>query len=94
MVLQIPALTSVPNVFKSSPEAGQVYVNAGSRNIPTNQATGRKPDEYVVDAAGGGDFLTIAEALTALGSSSGTIRVLAGNYLITTKLPNLPFWNE
>ncbi|MAH51810.1 hypothetical protein CMI37_38695 [Candidatus Pacearchaeota archaeon] len=59
-----------------------------ARGGGTRQGTIRvaKSDEFIVAADGTGDFLTIAEALTKLGSSSGTIRVKAGNYLITENI--------
>lgn len=71
-------------LFLNSPEDDEVLQFQGSRSIPGT--SGKDPDEFVVDAAGNGDFLTIAEALTELGVSSGTIRVLAGTYTITTAL--------
>lgn len=80
-----PALPGI-NFFGNSPQDGQSNIWRGGRRVPETPSGGVSPDEYVVDAAGNGDFTTIAEAITALGASSGTIRVLAGTYLITTVL--------
>lgn len=82
MALKLPSINSI---FMESPEDGDVRVSRGQSWIPEAPST-KKPDEYVVDAAGRGDYLTIADALTALGASSGTIRVLAGNYTITSNI--------
>jgi len=76
-------------LFQSSYEDGQFGKSYGDREIPSDDddtISTKKPDEYIVDAAGNGDYTTIAAALTALGASSGTIRVLAGNYLITANI--------
>lgn len=90
MGLKIPSLTGGMNIFKSSPNDGQVQKSRGSRRIPSDdddtETPLKKSDEIVVDAAGNGDFTTIAAALTELGASAGTIRILAGNYLTTTNI--------
>lgn len=81
-------LQNIKDIFETSAEDGQIEKIFGKRKIPSddNDTTGIKPDEYVVDAAGNGDYTTIADALTALGASSGTIRVLAGTYTITDNI--------
>lgn len=86
MALKVPNVVTQQNIFIESPEDDQIFKVGGHRRIPIDQPTGTKPDEYVVDAAGNGDYTTIAEALTALGSGSGTIRVLAGTYAITSNI--------
>lgn len=73
------------SVFKNSPGDGQVNIFEGSRRIPSDIES-IKPFEYVVAADGTGDYLTIEEALTAAGSSAGTIRIKSGTYTITAGL--------
>lgn len=76
-------IKGISNLFGSNPEDGEVLVFEGNRRIPE---TFPKSDEFIVAADGTGDFLTIEDALTKLGASSGTIRVKAGNYEITSYL--------
>jgi hypothetical protein len=53
----------------------------------TNNITGSpKIVNYVVDAAGNGDYTTIGAALTALGAGEGTIQIRRGFYSIATTL--------
>jgi len=66
-----------------SPEDSQVDTWQGSRRQPQTQ---KSSVEVVVDAAGGGDFMTIADALTFLGSNPGVVHVKAGTYTITATL--------
>ena len=83
-------IRGVPNIFSNSTEDGQVLKSFGIRRVPSEDddtiVSLKKSDEYVVDAAGDGDYTTIAAALAELGASSGTIRVLAGNYTITSNI--------
>lgn len=69
-----------------SSDDGDIWRSRGMRVSPEAQISLTKPDEYVVDGAGSGDFLTISGALAKLGNSAGTIRVLAGNYTITAPI--------
>ena len=73
----------IRNIFANSPEDGQTMIFAGSR-----QVTGSFPnsDDVIVDDSGSGDYQTIQAALDHLNTDAGTVRVKAGNYLITSAL--------
>jgi len=85
----VKVIPGIPNLFSDLGSDGQVLKKYGKRKIPSDDddtVSTKKPDEIVVDAAGNGDFKTIAAGLTELGASAGTIRVLAGIYPITSTL--------
>jgi hypothetical protein len=52
----------------------------------TISSAGVKSDEYVVAADGTADYTTISGAFVALGTSAGTIRIKAGNYVLGEKV--------
>lgn len=76
-------ISPIPSIFKASPEDNQVFKSQGYKGIPGDLYNAV---EVVVDASGQGDYLTIAEAFTFLGTSPGVVYIKAGSYTITATI--------
>ena len=64
--------------------------------MPEKFGSSKEPDSHIVDAAGNGDYLTIGEAIDALGGGAGVIHIKKGEYSETIKIPwdwRIPKWD-